>query len=97
MAHHSSTEKSIRKTASRTAANRSRSTRIKTYIKKVIVATEKSATSTPNKEKASKALIAAQSELMRGVTKGLIKKNTASRKISRLAKRIKALVLSDKL
>lgn len=87
MAHHSSTKKAIRKTVTKTAVNRSNRTKIKTYIKKVF--------SADNAADASKALIVAQSELMKGVSKGVIKKNTASRKISKLAKMLKKAALSN--
>ncbi len=86
MAHHSSTKKAIRKTAKKTANNRSNKTKIKTYIKKVVAAASPA--------DASQALVVAQSELMRGVSKGIIKKNTASRKISKLAKMLKKAALS---
>ena len=86
MANHSATKKSIRKTVSKTAINRSRKTRIKTYIKRVITAIESGSAS-----EANKALIEAQSEIMRGVASNLIKKNTGSRKISRLASKVKAI------
>jgi len=89
MANHSSTEKAIRKIAKKSAINRNRRTRIRTYVKKSLLAIESG-----SKEEASKILISTQSEIMRGVSKGLIKKNTASRKISRLAKKLKARSLS---
>lgn len=86
MANHSSTEKSIRKIAKKSAINRNRRTRIRTYIKKSALAVESA-----SKDEASKIFISTQSEIMRGVSKGLIKKNTASRKISRLAKKLKSM------
>lgn len=86
MANHSSTEKSIRKNAKRTAVNKSRKTRIKTYIKKVLTAIESGVY-----ENARLALVEAQSEIMKGVTKNLMNKNAGSRKISRLASKVKAL------
>ena len=86
MANHSSAEKAIRKTATRTAIRRSRMSRIKTFIKKVDAAVE-----AKDKDGATKALIVAQSEIMRGVAKNLIKKNTGARKVSRLAQKVKAL------
>jgi small subunit ribosomal protein S20 len=86
MANHSSTKKAVRKTITVTAINRSKKTRIKTYIKKVLAAIESG-----NKEEANKALIVAQSEIMRGVASNLIKKNTGSRKVSRLASKVKAI------
>lgn len=85
MANHSATEKAIRKTAKKAAINKNRRTRVRTYIKKVVTAVEGSA----NGADATQALITAQSEMMRAVARGLIKKNTASRKISRLAKKVK--------
>jgi len=89
MANHSSTEKAIRKIAKKSAINRNRRTKIRTYVKKALLAIESG-----SKEEASKILISTQSEIMSGVSKGLIKKNTASRKISRLAKKLKARSLS---
>lgn len=86
MANCNSAKKSIRKIATRSAINRDRMSRIRTYIKKVEQAIEKS-----DKQLAGQAFITAQSELMRGVNKGIIKKNTASRKISRLSLRIKKI------
>jgi small subunit ribosomal protein S20 len=89
MANHKSAEKRIRQTARRTLANRSREGRIKTSIKKV-----ESAIASGDKSKAQAALRAAQPEIMRGVTKGVLKKETASRKVSRLSARVKALAAS---
>ena len=88
MANHSATKKSIRKTITKTAINKSRKTRIKTYIKRVVVAVESGLA-----QEANKALIEAQSEIMRGVACNILKKNTGSRKISRLASRVKAISL----
>jgi len=85
MANHSSTEKAIRKTVKKAAINKSRRTRVRTYIKKVVTAVESSS----GGDEAKKNLVVLQSEMMRAVSKGLIKKNTASRKISRLAKKVK--------
>lgn len=86
MAHHKSALKRIRQTAVRTDVNASRVNRIRTFLKKVEVAIQGG-----DQAAASEALRVAQPELMRGVTKGVFKKNTASRKISRLAARVKAL------
>jgi small subunit ribosomal protein S20 len=86
MAHHTSAKKRIRQTESRTAVNRSRTSRIRTFVKKVeamIAGGDKSA--------ASDALRQAEPELMKGVQAGVLHKNTASRKVSRLAARIKGL------
>ena len=85
MANHDSTKKSVRKNLKRTAINKNRKSRVRTFLKKV-----EEAIVTGNKESANKALAAAQSELMKAVNKGVFKKNTASRKISRLSARIKA-------
>ncbi len=86
MAHHKSAKKRIRQTASRTEVNRSRTSRIRTFIKKV-----ETAIASGNAVDAQNALKAAQPEIMRGVTKGVLPKATASRKVSRLAARVKAL------
>ena len=89
MANHSSTKKAIRKTERNTEVNKNRKSRIKTYIKKVLVAVESG-----SPEEAKKALVVAQSEIMRGVACKLIQKNTASRKVSRLSARVKDLVFN---
>lgn len=86
MANHSSTKKAIRKTVAKTAVNKSRISRIRTFIKKV-----ETAVVANDKENAKQALIIAQSEIMRGVSCKVIKKNTASRKVSRLAKKVKLI------
>lgn len=86
MAHHKSAEKRIRQTETRTARNRARTSRIKTEVKKV-----EQALAGGNKAAAEAALKAAQPELHRGVSKGLLHRNTVARKISRLTKRVKAL------
>ena len=86
MAHHKSAEKRIRQTETRTARNRARTSRIKTEVKKV-----EQAIAGGNKTTAEAALKAAQPELHRGVSKGLLHRNTVARKISRLTKRVKAL------
>lgn len=86
MANHKSAEKCIRKTLRATAVNKSRTGRIRTFIKNV-----ETAIAAGDKEAANAALKLAQPEIMRGVTKGMLKLNTASRKVSRLSKRINAL------
>ncbi|MFC5310820.1 30S ribosomal protein S20 [Azospirillum rugosum] len=86
MANHKSAEKRIRQTARRTEINRNRVSRIRTFVKKV-----ESAIETGNKAEAAEAFKAAQPELMRGASKGVLHKNTVSRKLSRLSARIKAL------
>ncbi|MDR0774317.1 MULTISPECIES: 30S ribosomal protein S20 [unclassified Candidatus Tisiphia] len=84
MANHSSAKKAIRQTIKKTLINKNRSSRIKTYIKKVLQEVTHG-----SKESAKLALTVAQSEIMKGVTKNIIKLNTASRKISRLSQKIK--------
>ena len=86
MAHHKSAKKRIRQTERRTAANRDRVSRIRTFLKAV-----ESAIAKGSQDQARDALRAAQPELMRGVSKGVFKKNTASRKLSRLSARVKSL------
>ena len=86
MAHHKSAIKRIRQTETRTERNRARRSRIRTFVKKVETAIEAG-----DQTVANEALRVAQSELARGVVKGVLKQNTASRKISRLNSRVKAL------
>lgn len=86
MANHKSAEKRARQTERRTAVNKARRSRIRTFLRKV-----EEAIASGNQDAAAEALKVAQPELMRGVTKGVYHKNTASRKISRLASRVKAL------
>ena len=76
----------MRITARKTEANRSRVSRIRTYVKKV-----EEALAAGDAEAAALALKAAEPELMRGSSKGVLHKSTASRKVSRLTKRVKAL------
>jgi small subunit ribosomal protein S20 len=86
MANHKSAEKRIRQTERRTEVNRARVSRIRTFVKKVEVAIESG-----DKSAAAEAFRAAQPEMMRGATKGVLHRNTVSRKLSRLSARIKAL------
>jgi small subunit ribosomal protein S20 len=86
MANHKSAEKRIRQTATRTEVNRKRVSRIRVSIKKV-----EAAIASGKKSAAMAALKEAQPELMSGVSKGVLKLGTASRKMSRLSARIKAL------
>lgn len=86
MANTPSARKRIRQTERRTEVNKSRRSRIRTYIRKV-----EEALAGGDAAKAQEALRAAQPEIMRGVTKGVLHKNTASRKVSRLAHRVKSL------
>ena len=86
MANHVSAKKRIRTTLRKTDINKSRRSRIKTFIRKVEDAIE-----SKDAKSAMDSLKAAQPEIMRGVTKGIFHKNTASRKISRLSSRIKSI------
>ena len=86
MANSRSAKKSIRQIARRTAVNRNRIGRIRTFMKKVEEAIE-----TGDKEAANSAFRAAQPEIHRGVTKGVLHKNTAARRLSRMSRRIRAL------
>jgi len=86
MANHRSAKKRIRQTARRTAVNRNRISRIRTFVKSVEQAIESG-----DKEAAATAYKAAQPEIHRGVTKGVLHKNTAARRLSRLSRRIRAL------
>ncbi len=86
MANHKSSEKRNRQTIRRTAVNRLRTSRIRSALKKVELAI-----ASGNQATAKQALKDAQPELMSGVSKGVVKKTTASRKMSRLSSRIKKL------
>ncbi|MBB6253536.1 30S ribosomal protein S20 [Nitrospirillum iridis] len=86
MANHKSAEKRIRQTEVRTEVNRARVSRIRTFVKKVELALEAG-----DKSAAAEAYKQAQPELMRGVSKGVLHRNTVSRKLSRLSIRINAL------
>jgi small subunit ribosomal protein S20 len=86
MANLASAKKRVRQNERRTAVNRNRRSRIRTSVKKV-----EETIAAGDKDAAQAALKAAQPEIMRGVTKGVLNKNTASRKVSRLSARIKAL------
>jgi small subunit ribosomal protein S20 len=86
MATHPSAEKRHRQAERRTATNRARESRIRTFVKKVEGAIE-----TGDKDAARAAFELAGPEMQRGVTKGVLHKNTVARKLSRLSARIKAL------
>lgn len=86
MANHKSAEKRNRRRLRRTLINHSRLSRIRTYVKRV-----ENAIKAGDKEAAGAAFKAMQPELMRGAGKGVLHKNTAARKLSRLSKQIKAL------
>ncbi len=85
MANHASALKRIRRNARRADINGARRGRIRTFIKKIELALTAGDT-----KAAEEALKNAQPEIQRGVAKGIMPKNTAARKISRLSARIKA-------
>lgn len=86
MANSPASKKRARQTQRRTEANKARRSRMRTFIRKV-----EEAIASGDYTSASNALRAAQPEIMRNVSKGVVHKNTASRKISRLSGRVKAL------
>lgn len=86
MANSPSSKKRARQTERRTLVNKARRSRIRTFIRKV-----EEAIASGDQSAATEALKVAQPEIMRGVTKGVTHKNTAARKVSRLAGRVKAL------
>ena len=86
MANTPQAKKRIRRNASRAAINHARISRIRTFVKQV-----ESALAAGNKKEAADALKKAQPELYRGVARGVLHKNTAARKLSRLSKRVAAL------
>ncbi len=86
MANTPQSKKRARQNERRYAVNKARRSRIRTYLRKV-----EEAISSGDQSNAAEALRRAQPELMRGVTKGVLHKNTAARKMSRLSSRVKAL------
>lgn len=81
-----SAKKRVRRTERRTEINRARMSRVRTFIKKV-----ESAIEAGDKAVAEEALKSAQPEIMRGVTKGILHRNTAARRVSRLSARVKSM------
>ena len=86
MANTTSAKKAVRKTASRTEVNKARRTRMRTEVRKV-----EEAIASGQKSAAQEALTAAEPVLARTAQKGIMHKNTASRKVSRLAARVRAM------
>jgi small subunit ribosomal protein S20 len=86
MANTSSAKKAARKIARRAEVNGKRITRVRTYVRKV-----DEAIASGNKDAAAAALKVAEPELMRAASKGVIPKKTASRKVSRLSARVRAV------
>ena len=86
MANTAQSKKRARQSVARQDVNKARRSRIRTFVRKV-----EEALSSGNQDVAAAALKAAQPELMRGVSKGVLHKNTVARKMSRLAHRVKTL------
>ena len=86
MANTRSAKKMVRKIERRTEVNKSRRSRVRTFVRKV-----EEAIASGDKTAAQEALRTAQPELMRAVTKGVMHKNTSARKVSRLAARVKSM------
>jgi small subunit ribosomal protein S20 len=86
MANSPQSKKRARQNERRADVNKARRSRIRTYLRKV-----EEAIASGDKDAAASALRAAQPEMMRGVTKGILHKNTAARKMSRLSSRVKSL------
>ncbi|WP_300544080.1 30S ribosomal protein S20 [Maricaulis sp.] len=86
MANTNSAKKMVRKIARRTAVNKARRSRVRTFVKKVELAI-----ASGDQAAAKTALVQAESEMMRAVSNGVVHKNTGSRKVSRLSARVKAM------
>lgn len=86
MANSPQSRKRVRQTARRTAVNKARRSRIRTFIRKV-----EEAIVSGSQTDAREAFRLAQPEIMRGASKGVLHRNTASRKISRLDGRVRAM------
>ena len=86
MANNPGAKKAIRKIARRTEVNTARRSRVRTFLRKF-----QEALTAGDPAAAKVAFVGAQSELMRAVSKGVVHKNTGSRKVSRLAAQLKKL------
>jgi small subunit ribosomal protein S20 len=86
MAHHASAKKALRQNIKNNERNKARNSDIKTFVKKVLAAV-----AAKDLSLAQDIFKVAQSKIMKGAKKNLIKSNTASRKVSRLAQKVKAL------
>ena len=86
MANTPGAKKAVRKIARRTEVNKARRSRVRTYQRKF-----EEAVASGDAGPAKTAFVEAQSELMRAVTKGVVHKNTGSRKVSRLAAQLKKM------
>ena len=86
MANTPGAKKAVRKIARRTEINKARRSRVRTFLRKF-----EEAVASGDAGAAKAAFVEAQSELMRAVTKGVVHKNTGSRKVSRLAAQLKKM------
>lgn len=86
MANTSSAKKAVRKIAARTEVNKSRRSRMRTFLRKVEEAIESG-----KQDDAFTALRVAEPEIQRAAGRGILHRNTASRKVSRLSRRVKAM------
>ena len=86
MANTRSAKKAVRKIERRTEVNKSRRTRMRTYVRRV-----EEAISSGDQKAAHEAFVKAQPEVMRAAQQNVLHKNTASRRLSRLSARIKAM------
>jgi small subunit ribosomal protein S20 len=86
MANTPSAKKAVRKIERRTTVNKSRRSQMRTYVRKV-----EEAIASGDRLEAAKALSVAEPLVMRAAQKGIVHKNTASRKVSRLSARVNAL------
>jgi len=86
MANTPGAKKAVRKIARRTEVNKARRSRVRTFLRRF-----EEAIAAGDAAQAKAAFVEAQSELMRAVTKGVVHKNTGSRKVSRLAAQLKKL------
>lgn len=86
MANTSSAKKATRKIAARTEVNKARRSRMRSFVRKF-----EEAVAAGDKAAATEAFKAVEPEIMRAATKGIVHKNTASRKVSRLAARLKSV------
>ena len=86
MANNAGAKKAIRKIEARTEVNKARRTRVRTFLRKF-----QEAVTAGDATAAKRAFVEAQSEVMRAVSKGVVHKNTGSRKVSRLAAQLKKI------
>ena len=89
MANNPGAKKAIRKIARRTEVNTARRSRVRTFLRKF-----EEALAAGDPKVARESFVQAESELMRAVSKGVVHKNTAARKVSRLAARLKKLAVA---